>query len=351
MLGRVEAAFFDLDKTVIAKASVVAFGTPLYKEGLISRRTILRGLWGQLVYLHLGADEERIARMRTSVLALTKGWHQERVRAIVEEALESVVAPIVFAEALELLRAHRAAGRLVVIVSASPEEIVGPLADYLGVDEAIASRADVDSEGRYTGTMAFDAFGGAKVDAMRELAERRGLDLAASYAYSDSATDVPMLEAVGHPVAVNPDRELARIAAERGWEVRVFARPVQVRPIAGRALPVAAAAGAAVALGGGAAWWWRVRRDANGGGSAVARVSRAVVDGAARAVADGAARAGGSRPAALRRGRWPDAVKLVSRVREAVPPGPPQSTRSLRAATTPRATRMASRRSFFMLAG
>ena len=210
----VEAAFFDLDKTVIAKASVVAFGTPLYKEGLISRRTVLRGLWGQLVYLHLGADEARIARMRTSVLALTKGWDQVRVRAIVEEALESVVEPIVFAEALELLRAHRAAGRLVVIVSASPEEIVLPLAGYLGVDEVVASRAMVDDEGRYTGRMAFDAFGPAKVDAIRDLAARNGIDLQASYAYSDSATDIPMLETVGHPVAVNPDRELARVAAE-----------------------------------------------------------------------------------------------------------------------------------------
>ena len=121
-----EAAFFDLDKTVIAKASVVAFGTPFYREGLISRRTILRALWGQLVYLHLGADEAKIARMRSSVLALTKGWDQARVRAIVEEALEAVVEPIIFAEALELMDDHRAAGRLIVIVSASPEEIVGP---------------------------------------------------------------------------------------------------------------------------------------------------------------------------------------------------------------------------------
>ena len=301
----VEAAFFDLDKTVIAKASVVAFGTPLYKEGLISRRTILRGLWGQLVYLHLGADEDRIARMRSSVLALTKGWEQQRVRAIVEEALESVVAPIVFAEALELLRAHRAAGRMVVIVSASPEEIVGPLASYLGADHAIASRARLDDEGRYSGEMAFDAFGSAKVDAIRELAQAHGLDLDASYAYSDSATDLPMLEAVGHPVAVNPDRELARVAGERGWEIRVFARPVQVRPTSGHTLPVAA--GAVAVLGGGAAWWWYARR-------------------------------AGTRPSGM---------KLVAKLGAAGA----QSTRSLRAATTPRATRMAIRRSFFMSAG
>jgi len=303
----VEAAFFDLDKTVIAKASVVAFGTPLYREGLISRRTILRGLWGQLVYLHLGADETKIARMRTSVLALTKGWDQARVRAIVEEALEAVVQPIIYAEALELMAAHRAAGRLIVIVSASPEEIVLPLARYLNTDAAIASRAEIDAEGRYTGQMAFDAFGAAKVEAMSRLARERGIDLTASWGYSDSATDVPMLEAVGHPVAVNADRELARAATERGWERRDFTRPVRLRPRRPRLAPVAAAGAAVAVAGGGAAAWWYTRQDPE-----------------ARARLAGWGRVGLARA---------------------------QSTLSFLAATTPRATRMARRRSFFMLAG
>ncbi|MHB8464946.1 MAG: HAD family hydrolase [Acidimicrobiales bacterium] len=286
-----EAAFFDLDKTVIAKASVVAFGTPFYREGLISRRTILRGLWGQLVYLHLGADEEKITRMRTSVLALTKGWDQARVSQIVEEALEAVVDPIIYSEALELMASHRAEGRVIVIVSASPAEIVLPLARYLDADEAIASRARVDGAGRYTGEMAFDAFGPAKVQAMINLAARLDIDLDASYAYSDSATDLPMLETVGHPVVVNPDRELARLAAERGWERRVFTRPVRLRPQARRAAPFAALGAAVAVAGGGAAWWWLRSRDGD------------------------------------------------------------QSTRSLRAATTPRAIRMVRRISFFMGAG
>jgi HAD superfamily hydrolase (TIGR01490 family) len=328
----VEAAFFDLDKTVIAKACVVAFGTPLYREGLISRRTILRGLWGQLVYLHLGADEARIARMRASVLALTKGWDQVRVREIVEEALESVVAPIVYAEALELIRAHRHAGRVVVIVSASPEEIVVPLAEYLGVDAAIASRPDVDADGRYSGTMAFDAFGANKVTAMRQLARDRRIDLGASYAYSDSATDVPMLEAVGHPVAVNPDRELARVATERGWEVRAFARPVQVRPVSGRAAPIAAVGGTAAILGVAAWWWWAHPRHGNpigqvAGGARRGRELGKLVDRAA-----------------------PGRRELVQLARRARGARRGQSTRSLRAATTPRATRMASSKSFFMIA-
>src|SRR6476659_6416442 len=89
-----EAAFFDLDKTVIARASMVAFGHPFYREGLVSRRTVARALWGQLIYLHLGASEQKLARMRESVLALTKGWDRERVRSIVVDTLESVLEPI-----------------------------------------------------------------------------------------------------------------------------------------------------------------------------------------------------------------------------------------------------------------
>src|SRR5687768_15176593 len=100
MLGRVEAAFFDLDKTVIATASMVAFGRPLYDEGLISRRTVLRSLYGQLVYMHLGASDEKLQRIRESVLTLTRGWDQQRIREIVRETLEQVVEPIVYREAL-----------------------------------------------------------------------------------------------------------------------------------------------------------------------------------------------------------------------------------------------------------
>jgi HAD superfamily hydrolase (TIGR01490 family) len=257
-----EAAFFDLDKTVIAKASMVAFGRPFYAEGLISRRHVVRAVWGQLVFMHLGASEQKLARIRESVLRLTRGWEQERVRRIVRETLESVVEPIVYAEAAELIADHQAAGRRVFLVSASPEEIVEPLASYLGVDEAIASRARIDDEGRYTGEMAYYAYGPYKAEAMRELAERDGIDLAESYAYSDSYTDAPMLEAVGHPVAVNPDRVLRKLAEEKGWEVRTFNRPVPLRdrrvprPPAG---PTAAVAGALVGAGVGAFVWWRTK--------------------------------------------------------------------------------------------
>jgi HAD superfamily hydrolase (TIGR01490 family) len=256
-----EAAFFDLDKTVIAKASMVAFGRPLYRQGLISRRLLARALYGQLVYMHLGADEEKIDRMRESVLALTKGWEQARVGSIVRETLSDVVEPIIYSEALELIQEHRAAGRKVFIVSASPEEIVCPLGEFLGVDAAIASRARVE-DGRYTGEMELYAFGPQKADAMRTVAADEGIDLAASYAYSDSATDVPMLETVGHPVAVNPDRELLKVAREREWEVRRFVHPVRLRdrvpvPPAG---PTAAVAATALAGAGAALLWWKRHR-------------------------------------------------------------------------------------------
>jgi HAD superfamily hydrolase (TIGR01490 family) len=260
----VDAAFFDLDKTVIARASMVAFGRPLYREGLISRWLLLRALYGQLVYLYVGADHERIHRMRDSVLALTKGWHQDQVRRIVRETLLEVVEPIVYDEAVELIRDHQRQGRRVFIVSASPEEVVEPLAEHLGADGVIATLSTVDQEGRYTGEVDFYSYGPYKAEAIRAIAEQQGIDLAGSFAYSDSATDLPMLEAVGHPVAVNPDRELARVARERGWEVRWFTQKVRLRDrvawpqakqtaAVGGGLAAAAAAGVVV--------WWLLRRD------------------------------------------------------------------------------------------
>jgi HAD superfamily hydrolase (TIGR01490 family) len=224
-----EAAFFDLDKTVIAKASMMAFGRPFYREGLISRSTVARGLWTQLIYLHLGASDQKLTRVRESVLSLTKGWEQHRVRQIVADALERVVEPITYAEALELIDAHRAAGRRVYLISASPAEIVEPLGRFLGVDESLASRARIDPDGRYTGEMDVYAYGPYKADLIRQVARRDGVDLEASYAYSDSYTDLPMLEAVGHPVAVNPDRVLLRLARQRDWEIRSFVLPVRLR--------------------------------------------------------------------------------------------------------------------------
>ena len=261
-----EAAFFDLDKTVIAKASMVAFGRPLYAAGMINRWLIVRAMWSNLIFEMLGADEERMRKFRESTLRITAGWDQALISAIVRDTLHEVIEPIVYDEALDLIREHQAAGRRVFIISASPEEIVAPLAQYLGVDEAIASRAELDADGRYTGQVEFWSYGPYKAEAMRAAARRHGIDLDASYAYSDSMTDLPMLEAVGHPVAVNPDRELAKIARERGWETQRFEHRVPLRqrvnmPPPGKTLAVAGTL-AVVGTVGTAGWWWWSRRRA-----------------------------------------------------------------------------------------
>jgi HAD superfamily hydrolase (TIGR01490 family) len=258
-----EAAFFDLDKTVIATSSVMALGGTFYRDGLISKRTIVRGIYAQVVYMLVGADDNKMERMREAMLGLTKGWDQRHVKELVRETLDEVLTPVIYAEALELLDEHHKAGRKTVIVSSSPAETVEPLGDYLGVDDVIATRARIDPNGRYTGELEFYAYAAHKAEAIREMAVAEGLDLAGSYAYSDSITDLPMLELVGHPVAVNPDRELARIAREREWEIRYFQRPVRLRDrvpvpprrtLAAGSIALAAATGLAVYL-------WMRKRD------------------------------------------------------------------------------------------
>lgn len=261
-----EAAFFDLDKTVIAKASMVAFGGPFRRAGMISRRVMLRAAWNGLVFHTLGAGEERMRKFRESALRITRGWDHEAVGALVRTTLTDVIDPIVYDEALELIRQHRADGRLVYIVSASPEEIVIPLAAYLGADGAIASRARLDADGNYTGEVEFYAYGPFKAEAIEQVARERGIDLSRSYAYSDSATDEPMLRCVGHPFAVNPDRELARLAVAEDWPVLMFTNRVPLRERVSLPPPGRLATGAAILTGVSAGlvlgWWILTRRRA-----------------------------------------------------------------------------------------
>lgn len=259
------AAFFDLDKTIIAKSSTLAFGKPFYAGGLINRRSMLRATYAQFVYLVGGADASQMDRMRDYLTALCAGWDVQQVRDIVAETLHEIVNPLIYDEAASLIEGHRAAGRVVVIVSSSGEELVGPIGDLVGADEVVATRMVVQ-EGCYTGAIDFYAYGEEKAAAIRRLAAVHGFDLAASYAYSDSVTDVPMLEAVGHPFAVNPDKGLRRIALDRGWPVLEFRRPVTLRdriprlpPPPGPRVGAAAVAGA-VAVGAGAAWYAVHRR-------------------------------------------------------------------------------------------
>jgi HAD superfamily hydrolase (TIGR01490 family) len=244
-----EAAFFDLDKTVISKSSSLALTRPFYRAGLVTRSQLLRGAYAQLVYLMLGADERRMDRAKEGMLALTKGWSKEEVEQVVREALEEVVDPYIYQEALDLIALHQALGRRVYIVSSSPEEVVRPLAERLGVQEVIATRPET-VDGRYTGNLEFYCYRELKARRIVEVANEQEINLGGSFAYSDSITDLPMLEAVGNPVAVNPDRELRRVAEQRGWRIRDFRRPVRLRQRLAdvpRPHPVAIAVAAAVA--------------------------------------------------------------------------------------------------------
>ena len=250
------AAFFDLDKTIIARSSTLAFSKPFYDGGLLSRRAVLRSAYANFMFAINGADHEQLEKMRAYMTQMVKGWDVEVVRQSVAETLHSIIDPLVYEEAVDLIEAHHAAGRDVVIVSASGSEVVEPIGAMLGVDHVIATTL-VAEKGRYTGDVEFYAYGPHKAVAMRHLAEARGYDLDESFAYSDSETDAPMLEAVGHPYAVNPDKALRKIAEENGWPVLTFTRPVAMRRRIGldtkvgkaAAVAVVASAVGAIALG------------------------------------------------------------------------------------------------------
>ena len=256
-----EAAFFDLDKTIVARSSPLALGRSFFSAGLITRASLLKTIYAQLLFHLMGADETKMERMREEASKLTAGWEQDKVREVVLEVLGEVISPLIYAEALELIHDHRAAGRLICMVSTSPEEIVEPLAKMLNFDRWIATRPKI-IDGKYTGELEFYAYGPGKAEAIEKLAAELDIDLSGSFAYSDSPTDLPMLEAVGNPVAVNPDRTLRRIAQERGWRIEYFRNPVSIRSRLPRLRPpeiaprsAVTAAGAVVAVGA-AAWWF-----------------------------------------------------------------------------------------------
>ncbi|OEU90509.1 inhibition of morphological differentiation protein [Streptomyces abyssalis] len=275
MLGFVEnlamrrtAAFFDLDKTVIAKSSTLAFGRSFYQGGLINRRAVLRTAYAQFVYLLGGADHDQMERMREYLSALCRGWNVEQVKDIVAETIHDLIDPIIYDEAASLIEEHHLAGRDVVIVSTSGAEVVEPIGELIGADRVVATRMVVE-DGCYSGEIEYYAYGPAKAEAIASLAESEGYDLSRCYAYSDSVTDIPMLEAVGNPCAVNPDRALRKEALGRDWPVLTFSRPVRLkeripslsmpsRP----ALAIAAAAVGAAAATAGLVWYTSQRRGA-----------------------------------------------------------------------------------------
>jgi HAD superfamily hydrolase (TIGR01490 family) len=222
----VRAAFFDLDKTVIAKSSLVALGPELHARGLLHRRTLLRAGISQLWFQRFGADEKRLNKVREIVIKITKGWDQDEVRTMVSETIGSIIEPLLYAEALELIDHHLAEGHEVFLVSSAPSEIVEPFAELLQLTGAISSKSLIDDNGKFTGEMEFFAQGENKALGIRAVALDRGIDLDESFAYSDSETDIPMLSVVGHPFCVNADRTLTKYAHDHQWPLLTFNSPV-----------------------------------------------------------------------------------------------------------------------------
>lgn len=213
------AAFFDLDRTLLRRSSALALAPAFRAHGLISRRQVAKAAAWQLLFMARGASHQAVRRAAVDGLAILRGFTPAEMRTLVAESMELVLRPLVYAESFDLVEHHRSRGEPVYIVSATLQEIVEAIADDLDFDGALGTLCEVES-GVYTGRALRALHAEEKARAIGEL----GHDLAESTAYSDSHTDLPFLDAVGHPVAVNPDRALRRIAAARGWPIMEFAR-------------------------------------------------------------------------------------------------------------------------------
>jgi HAD superfamily hydrolase (TIGR01490 family) len=218
------AAFFDLDRTLLRRSSALALAGPFRARGLISRRQLAKAAGWQLLFAARGASHEAVRRAAEDGLVVLRGLRPEEMRELVAGALERVLRPLVYQEGLDLVAHHHARGEPVYVVSATLQEIVETIASDLGFDGALGTLCELGPDGAYTGRALRALHAEGKAAGVRKLAALEGFDLVACTAYSDSHTDLPFLEAVGHPVAVNPDRRLRRVAAERGWPVLGFSQ-------------------------------------------------------------------------------------------------------------------------------
>ena len=237
------AAFFDLDKTLIQGSSAFQFGRAAYRAGLMGRRQLLADAIANVQFRLRGATDEDSLALRERISASLEGTRVTDLERLGANVLAGIL-PRVYPQMLALAHEHQDAGRHAYIVTAASQELADILARVLAFDGAIGSQISEVVDGVYTGKPAgLFIYRAGKAEAVVQLAVREGIDLAASYAYSDSESDVPMLRAVGHPVAVNPDPALARIARQEGWQVLRFDR-------LGRRLKTAAALAAAATAGG-----------------------------------------------------------------------------------------------------
>jgi HAD superfamily hydrolase (TIGR01490 family) len=217
------AAFFDLDRTLISGASTFVLAMAAWRAGLVPRSQITHDALEAVKFRFSGASDETSIGVRDRILAVVKGVRYDDLVGLNADTTPKLLDKV-RPEALNLVERHRQAGRATYIVSAAPVELVDPLAHALGMTGGIGTRSEV-VDGAYTGNLVGPfCYGEGKVEAITELARWEGLDLDQCYAYSDSASDLPMLQAVGHPVAVNPDAKLDRIARREGWPIVIFSR-------------------------------------------------------------------------------------------------------------------------------
>jgi HAD superfamily hydrolase (TIGR01490 family) len=236
------AAFFDLDKTLMQGSSAFQFARAAYRGGLVGRRQMASDGWANLRYRLRGASDADSLALRERIAAGLRGARVVDLERLGVGVLSGVL-PRVYPQMLALAHAHQDAGRRAYIVTAASQELADILARVMAFDGAIGSEMSEVVDGVYTGrATGLFIYRAGKAQAIRELAEREHIDLEASYAYSDSESDLPMLQAVGHPVAVNPDGALLRIARSEGWEVLRLDR-------LGRRLTVAAGLSAAATGG------------------------------------------------------------------------------------------------------
>jgi HAD superfamily hydrolase (TIGR01490 family) len=235
------AAFFDLDRTLMAGSSAYQFGRAAFKAGLISRRRLAADTWENIRFRLRGSTDEATDAIKERIFAMLEGVRVRDMQRLAPDVLANVL-PRLYPKMLAIAYEHQDAGRPVFICTAASQEMAELMATVLTLDGAVGTMFEA-VDGHYTGRGAgpFNYREG-KAQAIRELAERENIDLAASWAYSDSESDLPMLRAVGHPVAVNPDAELARTAREEGWEIMRFER-------LGRRLRVVAVAAAVGGIG------------------------------------------------------------------------------------------------------
>src|SRR5918998_4514375 len=215
------AAFFDLDKTLIEGSSALHFGRAAYKHGMLSRRQLARDAWANIKFRLQGSNDADTDALRQRILDSLAGQRVIDLQRLGPDVLAGIL-PLLYRDVLREAYAHQDAGRRAYIVTAASQELAEVLAHVLVLDGGLGMRAEV-RDGVYTGRSAGPfTYREGKAEAIRQLAEREGLDLSESYAYSDSESDLPMLRAVGHPVVVNPDRELERIARAEGWQIMRF---------------------------------------------------------------------------------------------------------------------------------